>query len=74
MKFKFYSRGELNMPEIYECFFGLAHFAKLFASEDKSFLQALKEFERKNEIEMAQNRLKLYTDYGYTSEFEHEYC
>ena len=61
------------MPEIYECFYGLAQLTKLFATEDKSFLQALKEFERKSEIEMAQNRLKLYTDYGYTSEFQEMY-
>ena len=61
------------MPEIYECFYGLAQLTRLFTSEDKSFLEALKEFERKSEIEMAQNRLKLYTDYGYTSEFQEMY-
>ena len=62
------------MPEVYECFFGLAQLAKLFVSEDKTFLKELKEFELKTEREMAQNRLKLYTDYGYTDEIEHIYC
>ena len=59
------------MPEIYECFFGLSQLIKLFVSEDKAFL---KEFEERTEKEMAQNRLKLYTDYGYTNEIEHSYC
>lgn len=62
------------MPEVYECFFGLSQLIKLFVSEDKTFLKELKEFEEKTEREMAQNRLKLYTDYGYTSDIEHSYC
>ena len=61
------------MPEVYECFFGLAQLAKLFVSEDKTLLKDLKEFEEKTEKEMAQNRLKLYTDYGYTNEFQELY-
>lgn len=61
------------MPEIYECFYGLAQLSKLFSSEDRTFLKELKEFEQKTELEMAENRLKLFTDYGYTSEFDHAY-
>lgn len=61
------------MPEVYECFYGLAQLAKLFVSDDKTFLKELKEFETKTEQEMAQNRLKLYTDYGYTNEFQELY-
>jgi hypothetical protein len=61
------------MPEVYECFFGLAQLAKLFVSEDKTFLKELKEFEDRTGKEMAQNRLKLYTDYGYTNEFQELY-
>ena len=62
------------MPEIYECFFGLAQLAKLFTLEDKSFLKEFEAFEERTEQEMAQNRIKLYTDYGYTSEIEHICC
>ncbi len=61
------------MPEIYECFYGLAELTKLFIKEDGSFLEELKNFEEKTEEEMAKNRLKLYTDYGYTSEFDQMY-
>ena len=61
------------MPEIYECFYGLAELTKFFTQEDKTFLKKLQEFEEKTEEEMAKNRLKLYTDYGYTNEFDQVY-
>lgn len=59
------------MPEIYECFYGLSHLFNFFINNDKEFIEEFKNFEEKTQQEMAENRLKLFTDYGYNGEFEH---
>lgn len=48
------------MPEIYFCFHNLAYGFKLFAKEDKTFVQRLQDFELSFEINMEQNRIRLF--------------
>ena len=49
------------MPEIYFCFQNMAYGVKLFAKEeDKSFAQRLQDFELSFEINMEQNRIRLF--------------
>lgn len=49
------------MPEIYFCFHNMAYGFKIFAKdEDKSFSQRLKDFELSFEINMEQNRIRLF--------------
>ena len=48
------------MPEIYFCFQYMAYGFKLFAQEDKSFAQRLQDFELSFEINMEQNRIRLF--------------
>lgn len=62
------------MPEIYEFWFDLKQFFKLFPKEDKELRQKLIEYEQKTEKSMAENRMKLFYDYGYSSEFDEALC
>jgi len=49
------------MPEIYFCFQNMAYGFKLFAKDkDKSFAQRLQDFELSFEINMEQNRIRLF--------------
>ncbi|MBO6256853.1 hypothetical protein J6N69_02300 [bacterium] len=48
------------MPEIYFCIHNLVYGFKLFAKEDKNFAQCMKDFEISFEVNMAQNRMKLF--------------
>ena len=49
------------MPEIYFCFHNMAYGFKLFArDEDKSLKQRLQDFELSFEINMAENRMRLF--------------
>lgn len=49
------------MPEIYFCVQNMAYGFKLFAKEeDKSFAQRLQDFELSFEINMEQNRIRLF--------------
>ncbi len=58
------------MPEIYECFFGLAELLRFIPQEDNKIDEKLYEFESETHNSMFENRLKLFTDYGYTRDFE----
>lgn len=59
LKMKFYKETRV-MPEIYFCFQNMAYGFKLFAQEDKSFAQRLQDFELSFEINMEQNRIRLF--------------
>ncbi len=48
------------MPEIYVFFFDLGALLKLFPRKNEEFLKNLHEYERQNEINMADNRIKLF--------------
>lgn len=48
------------MPEIYICFQNMAYGFKLFSKEDKSLAQRLQDFELSFEINMEQNRIRLF--------------
>ncbi len=58
------------MPEIYECLFGLAQLFRCFSNDDKKFEKELNAYEEQTLDQMAQIRLNLYKDYGYSSDFE----
>ncbi len=58
------------MPEISLCLFDLEHLFKLFPKEDKELRQRVLDYERKTQEDMAENRYRLFKDFGYESEFE----
>lgn len=48
------------MPEIYICFHNLAYEFKLYTKNNKNLTQELKDFEFRFEMNMEQNRIKLF--------------
>ena len=48
------------MPEIYFCIHNMAYCLKLFKKDDSDFAERLKDFELSFEINMEQNRIKLF--------------
>jgi len=48
------------MPEIYFCIHNLAYGFKLFVRENNNIAQSFKDFELSFEVNMAQNRIKLF--------------
>lgn len=48
------------MPEIYFCCHNLAYGLKIFCKNDNNFSQQLKDFEFRFEMNMEQNRIKLF--------------
>ncbi len=58
------------MPEISLCLFDLSQWFKLFPKEDKNLREKILEYEQRTQQDMAQNRLKLFSEYGYDSEFD----
>lgn len=58
------------MPEISLCLFDLGQLCKLFPKEDKELRKKILEYEQKTRENMAENRYRLFKDFGYESEFE----
>lgn len=58
------------MPEISFCLFDLGQLFKLFPKEDKEVAKRLQDYELKVKDDMAENRYRLFKDFGYDSEFE----
>ena len=61
------------MPEISMFLFDLNMLFKLFPKEDKEFRQKIEEYEQQAQVDMAQNRIKLFSEFGYESEFDKAY-
>ena len=57
------------MPEIYEMFINLSELLRLIPRKDEELKEKIEQYENKLEKNMAQNRLKLFSEYGYNSEF-----
>ena len=58
------------MPEIEVMLFDLTHLFKLFPKENKEISQKIEKFEHEIQENMAENRLKLFSEFGYNDEFE----
>ncbi len=58
------------MPEISFCLFDLKQLFKLFPKQDRELEHQIEEYERKAYECMAENRVKLFSQYGYQSEFD----
>ena len=58
------------MPEISFCLFDLGKLFELLQKENKELKAKIAEYETNAQEEMAQNRMKLFSDYGYKSEFD----
>ena len=43
---------------------------KLFPKQDRQLRDKILEYEQQTQETMAENRIKLFSDYGYTSEFD----
>ncbi len=61
------------MPEISMFLFDLKQLFKLFPKEDKELQRKIQEYEQQTQADMAQNRLKLFSEFGYESEFDNAY-
>ena len=61
------------MPEISMFLFDLNMLFKLFPKEDRVFKQKIEEYEQQTQVDMAQNRIKLFSEFGYESEFDKAY-
>ena len=53
--------------------FDLNMLFKLFPKEDREFKQKIEEYEQQTQVDMAQNRIKLFSEFGYESEFDKAY-
>jgi predicted nucleotidyltransferase len=62
------------MPEIDFFLFDLKQLFRLFPKKDANTNEKLSEYERHTQECMALNRLKLFTDYGYNSEFDNVFA
>ncbi len=56
------------MPEIYEMFFNLSELLRLIPKNNEIEKQ-VKIYEKQLENNMEENRLKLFSEYGYNNEF-----
>lgn len=61
------------MPEIYAMFFNLSELLKFMPKEDNELNEKIEEYEAKIALDMAENRIRLFSEYGYDSEFEKAY-
>lgn len=61
------------MPEIYEMIFNISELFRFLPKEDNEFTQQIEHYESQLERDMAQNRVRLFGDYGYESDFEKTY-
>ena len=57
------------MPEISLFLFDLEQLFKLFPKEDRQLRDKILEYEQKTQEDMAENRVKLFSEFGYESEF-----
>ena len=57
------------MPEISLFLFDLEQLFKLFPKEDRQLRDKILEYEQKTQKDMAENRVKLFSEFGYESEF-----
>ena len=53
------------MPEIYECFYGLAQLLRLIPKKDDSDIE-MQEYEYRTQSYMEENRIKLFHEFGYS--------
>lgn len=58
------------MPEISFCLFDLGKLFELLPKENKELKAKIAEYETNAQEAMAQNRMKLFSGYGYKSEFD----
>lgn len=58
------------MPEISLFLFDLEQLFKLFPREDKQLKDKILEYEQQTQETMAENRIKLFSEHGYKSEFD----
>ena len=58
------------MPEISFCLFDLGKLFELFPKENKELKAKISEYETNLQETMAQNRMKLFSSFGYKSEFD----
>lgn len=58
------------MPEISLFLFDLEQLFKLFPKRDRQLGDKIQEYEQQTQQDMAENRLKLFSEYGYEGEFE----
>ena len=62
------------MPEISLCLFDLKQLLRLFPKQDKELRRKILDYEQKDQENMAENRLNLFKDFGYQSEFDEKLC
>ena len=62
------------MPEISLCLFDLKQLLRLFPKQDKELRRKILDYEQKAQENMAENRLNLFKDFGYQSEFDEKLC
>ena len=62
------------MPEISLCLFDLKQLLRLFPKQDKEVRRKILDYEQKAQENMAENRLNLFKDFGYQSEFDEKLC
>ena len=62
------------MPEISLCLFDLKQLLRLFPKQDKELRRKILDYEQKAQENMAENRLNLFKDCGYQSEFDEKLC
>ncbi len=58
------------MPEISFCLFDLKQLFRLFPKHDRELEEQIDNYERTAQECMAENRVKLFSQYGYESEFD----
>ncbi len=58
------------MPEISLFLFDLEQLFKLFPKQDRQLRDKILEYEQKTKEDMAENRVKLFAEFGYESEFD----
>lgn len=57
------------MPEISLFLFDLEHLFKLFPKQNNNFKEKILEYEQKTQEDMAENRVKLFSEFGYDNGF-----
>ena len=58
------------MPEISLFLFDLEHLFKLFPKQNFQLKDIISEYELKTQEDMSENRVKLFSDYGYECKFD----
>lgn len=58
------------MPEISFCLFDLKQLFRLFPKHDRELEEQIDNYERTAQECMSENRVKLFSQYGYESEFD----